>query len=402
MSDTLLIRTLGRFSVSAGDKVVSENSSRSNKVWKIFKYLITYRYKMVPVETLIEMLWPDSEPENPQKSLYTVVSRLRKALNERRTDVQYILFQHNCYQWNPQVDVELDVAEFETLLKQARSAKTEKEKMQLLQQATEIYDGDYMAESAFEMWAMPVTNHYKRLYLRAVENLADIYVRFGMHDENSLLLSKAIAVEPFEESIHERLIHVLCVNGETSKARLHYDRFVKMISTEIGALPSEEFQTSCKNLWNAHGEARGLDAIKSTLDMYGTYDSAYFCSSDTFTQIYQLDKRADKRMKFPVFLALITISDERCLKDDSAMKLAMILMRQCLMDSLRRGDVVSQFSKNQFLLMLSARLANDAEAALVRIERLYSTKYARTPCRIQSTLAQVGEGVPSMDVSYAP
>ena len=132
----LTVKTLGNFSVTVGETVVSESTSRSSKVWKIFKYLITYRHKMVPIETLIDVLWSDDEPENPQKSLYTLMSRLRKVLSVRGEDSLHILFTHNCYRWNPDVKMDLDVAEFEETLKRAWDSKSDDEKLNMLRRAT--------------------------------------------------------------------------------------------------------------------------------------------------------------------------------------------------------------------------------------------------------------------------
>ena len=74
MQSALTVRTLGVFSVSVGEKAVSDNSVRSQKLWKVFKYLLTNRHKMTSVESLIDVLWPDEEPDNPQKSLQTLLS----------------------------------------------------------------------------------------------------------------------------------------------------------------------------------------------------------------------------------------------------------------------------------------------------------------------------------------
>jgi len=398
ITDILTIRTLGKFSVSIGDKVISDNSSRSNKAWRMFKYLITYRHKMAPIEALIEILWPEDEPEYPQKSLYTIMSRLRKMLSAGATvgaEQIYILFHHDSYQWNPDVPIYLDAAEFEETLRAARGAGTDEEKLHLLKKATDIYDGKYLAEIAYDMWAMPVTNHFNRLYIRAVEDLSDLYLLRGMNDENTEICNKAISIDPFEESIHERLINAMCAVGDISEAQHHYKRFLKMFEAELGALPSEEFQLSCQSLWAAHEESLSLDVIKNKLDAEPARARAYFCSADTFSQIYQFDSRADERMKFPIFLALITIEDEWGGKGGAAnidsAKQQMYALRQCLMTNLRRGDIVSHYSKNQFLLMLTARLHDEAEAAMNRVIRVFNVKYALTPCRIRYNLTPIGD-----------
>ena len=52
----LEIRTLGNFQVSYGEKILTQEYSRSYRLWKIFKYLITYREQGVLPEVLVENL----------------------------------------------------------------------------------------------------------------------------------------------------------------------------------------------------------------------------------------------------------------------------------------------------------------------------------------------------------
>jgi len=391
MSDVLTVKTLGKFSVSIGDTVISDNSTRSHKVWKIFKYLITNRHKMVTVEALIDVLWPDEGPDNPQKSLYTLMSRLRKLLNTGG-DVNYILFQHDSYQWDPKLPIDLDVADFEHWIKLAEGLHTDEEKVPLLKNAIEIYTGDYMGESAFEIWILPVTNYYKRIYMRSLSELAEIYSRAGDQDEIIQLCNKAIEIEPFEESLHERLIKALFINGEMPAAKQIYKRFTEAVKKEFGAEPSEEFRASCGSMLSIGNKQLNLTTIKKKLDGESRQNGAYFCTADIFNQIYVFDKRSDERMKFPIFLALITVEPElHDSNEEKSLRSAMLTLRQCLMGTLRGGDIVSQYSKNQFLLMLSARLLEDAKTAMSRVKGQFENAGAGIPCKILIHLSQIGK-----------
>jgi len=377
--------------VSIGDAVISDNSTRSHKVWKIFKYLITNRHKRVTVETLIDVLWPDEGPDNPQKSLYTLMSRLRKLLNAGEDGAQYILFQHDCYHFNHDLPVWLDVSHFESLIKQAEGDSDEQKKISLFEQAVDIYTGHYMAESASEMWILPVTNYYRRLYMRMVTQLADIYARLGMQDEVIRLCGKAIENEPFEESLHEHLIHALFINGDVEMAKKQYKGFSDSVKKEFGAEPSESFRASCKGILSVGNRQQNLAAIKRKLELESGRSGAFFCGADIFNQIYTFDKRSDERMKFPVFLALMTISVGAGKSDEEkAIKSAMLIMRQCIMRTLRSGDIVSQYSKNQYLLMLSARITDDAKTAMTRVKREFEEAYQGVACSTQIHFSQIG------------
>ncbi|MCL1805321.1 MAG: winged helix-turn-helix domain-containing protein [Clostridiales bacterium] len=390
MQNILTIRTLGVFSVSIGDTPISDNSTRSQKLWKVFKYLLTNRHKMVSVETLIGVLWPDDEPDNPQKSLHTLMSRLRKQLNPGGSGDSYILFQHGCYQWNPKLPINLDVAEFERKITQAGDTDDDEEKRVYLKQAVEMYRGGYLSEATYEAWVLPSSNYYKRLYLRTVADLAETYKRSGEFEEIVQLCIKAIDNEPYEEALYEYLIQALMINGELTKAKEHYRQFSDLMEKAFGAKPSEEFRSLSQGMWEAEGEEFNLFDIKRRLDGETMRKGAFFCTTDTFNQIYQLDKRSDERMKFPVFLGLITLANKDRAPEDKIIKSSVISLRQCLMRTLRAGDIVSQYSKNQFLLLLSAYENKDAEAALVRVRRLFSQEPEGSRFDLRVNLSQIG------------
>ena len=390
MADVLTIRTLGVFSVSIGDTPISDNSTRSQKLWKVFKYILTNRHKMVSVETLIGVLWPEEEPDNPQKSLHTLMSRLRKQLNPGGSHDSYILFQHGCYQWNPRLPIDLDVTEFENMITKAGESQDDAEKVVFLKRAVEMYLGGYLSEAIYEAWVLPSSNYYKRLYLRTVMDLAEVYKRLNEFDAIAQLCIKAIDNEPYEESLYEYLIQALLINGEITKAKEQYRQFSELMEKAFGAKPSEEFRSLSQGMWEAEGVESNLFDIKRRLDGETMQRGAFFCTTDTFNQIYQLDKRSDERMKFPVFLGLITLAYKDQTPEERVIKSSVLALRQCLMRTLRAGDIVSQYSKNQFILLLSAYMTKDAEAALVRVRRLFSQEPEGSRFELRVNLSQIG------------
>jgi len=320
------------------------------------------------------------------------MSRLRKLLNSGGNEMQYILFQHDCYQLNPALPINLDVADFERMVKLAEGVRGDAERLPLLKQAANIYTGDYMSESDFEMWVLPVTNYYRRLYMRSVIELADIYARMGAQDEIIDLCGKAIENEPFEESLHERAIQALFINGDVEAAKKHYKRFKDSVRKEFGAEPSEEFRAACRGILTVGNKQLSLTTIKRKLEMESERSGAFYCGADIFNQIYTFDKRSDERMKFPVFLALMTLSaEDDDSADEKAIKNAMLILRQCLLKTLRTGDIVSQYSKNQFLLMLSARVTEDAKTAVGRVRHMFDESGIGPQCKILIHLSQIGK-----------
>ena len=77
----LKIATLGRFQVVREGRLLSGECRRASRVWELFKYLVTNRGRDIPSDTLIENLWEEDQPEDPERALRNLVYRLRQILD---------------------------------------------------------------------------------------------------------------------------------------------------------------------------------------------------------------------------------------------------------------------------------------------------------------------------------
>ncbi|MEO5953555.1 MAG: hypothetical protein ABIQ44_13905, partial [Chloroflexia bacterium] len=76
--EPLHVCTLGVFVLQRGERPVQNWPRLSSKI--IFQYLLLHRSRPVPVDELIDLLWPDSEAASARKNLHQVVTGLRHVL----------------------------------------------------------------------------------------------------------------------------------------------------------------------------------------------------------------------------------------------------------------------------------------------------------------------------------
>ncbi len=78
-ADTLHISMFGSFTMTrrvAGETlVVTDQSSSSKKLWTFLEYLIAFRSKVVSQDEIIDVLWGDSDIDNPVNTLKTLLHR---------------------------------------------------------------------------------------------------------------------------------------------------------------------------------------------------------------------------------------------------------------------------------------------------------------------------------------
>lgn len=395
----LHIYTFGSFNITYGTQTHVNLSIRNSRMWKALKYLIAYRDKPVPAERLIEVLWPEDDCADPGKSLRDIIYRLRKTLTMYGGAQPYIGFSQGCYFWNPDVPCSIDVAEFEQSLRIARdSVRDIEERVPAYRRAVALYQGGFLSESASELGVLHFANCYRRLYLQAIEELADLYERHFDIEEVILLYDKAVAVEPREETLYIRQIQALIKNGEYALAKRQYLHIEKILLRDFKTKPSKVLQNLLEEIYRVSSlKADNLDEIKKQLEEDFFQKGVVFCGPETFRQLYCYDKRSEERVQFPVFLGLITVTDVAdCPGDEEKLRLVMKALRRIMLRTLRRGDVICQYSPNQFILMLTALDSIKGQAALNRIKMLFVREFDESPVNLATQVAPVGNGEEKM------
>nr|WP_319392764.1 hypothetical protein [uncultured Desulfobacter sp.] len=77
----LEIRMLGRFQVSVDGKTIEHDQWPGSKALILFQYLAVHQSRgFIPKDVLVELLWPDQNPDKTGKRFNTAMSRLRKLL----------------------------------------------------------------------------------------------------------------------------------------------------------------------------------------------------------------------------------------------------------------------------------------------------------------------------------
>jgi two-component SAPR family response regulator len=391
----LVIESLGTFSVRVGDKILSDNSPRAGQVWRLFKYIITNKSTPIPTEKLIDLLWPDGDVDNPIKALYTLVYRLRVILNER-FDVkqEFIIFQHNSYIWNKNADYWFDAEEFESLFREASEPElTNRQRIDLYNRAFSLYHGDYLAESHTEGWVFPATNYYKRVYTSIIIKLSELCAEEADYNSIVKYCERAVEFDPLDENLHATLISALVSQGLVSQALAHYDYIAAMLNTELGVKPSNVLQEVYRNIHKhtVSFQVGDLASIKKELSEGTKAKEAFFCKLDTFVHIYRLEERAIERSEAVMCLALISIvQPNNSIPGDEVLSPAFALLKRVVLFGLRRGDVVTQPSKSQLLLLLPVQAPENCEIVMSRLKDKFYSSYKGEPVRFRYVYEPLG------------
>jgi len=396
--DCLKVFTLGHFAVTSGRKVLSDDCKRSQQLWNLFKYILTYRNKGIIQENFFNVLWSDKECDNPSKALQNLIYRLRMLLNYgvlNKDGESIINYSQGCYSWNKEFNYWTDVDEFEELYNKAKVSEKRDDTInaiELYERALMLYKGDYLSEDVYNEWVTTVRNYYHRIYMDIIGRLTKLLKQNGRIQDILKVCEEALMIEPFEETLHILYIEALIEAGNIKLAQSQYEYVTSMLYKEMGVKPS----TALRNLYHQikckdDKILLDINSIQEIMMDRSDSEGAFFCEPDTFISFYKLESRREARTGKVVFMAMLTIVRTKNRTNDSKiLKKAMGMLLDMLIQDLRKGDVVSKWSESQIFVLLPGPTLEQANMVLARLLNKYELSYPSKSINIETLLQPIG------------
>ena len=357
----LKICTLGHFSVVKETQWLSEQCKRSNKIWELFKYLLTNRGKPLPVERIIDDLWPDQDYNDYSSALHTLSHRMRKLFFEEYSNTEkpfQLDVSQGCYCINLKNNCWLDIDQFSALTYKALEIRIDNpdSACNLFKKAINIYGGDYLPEYAIKKWVLPAKRHYRNLYLQNLHGVIDILFKSKKYGEVCSLSEKAFRIESFieAETLHSNYMKALYKDGRTKEALTHYEFLSSALYQEYGTKPPVAMRDMYRRVKNHPGTSKvDFNVISDKYEEKASTSGAFICDEDFFRFLYRLETRRNERTRAHITLGLFTLN---WLDFNSysakGLNRAMDNLENILLSNLRRGDVITRLGESQYLSLL--------------------------------------------------
>ena len=118
--------------------------------------------------------------------------------------------------------------------------------------------------------------------------------------------------------------------------------------------------------------ATDLTMIKKELSEPGKVSGAYYQDYGAFREIYRFVARGLSRTGQTVYILLCTLTDSQGeVPSQEVLSPAMTALKETIMYSLRRGDLFSQYSNTQYIIMLPGTAFENSDIVIDRILRSY-------------------------------
>ncbi|MFC2005110.1 BTAD domain-containing putative transcriptional regulator [Chloroflexota bacterium] len=240
----LEIHCLGRFEISCSQKQVLH--WHSVKAKSVFQYLLTNSKQPIVKEVLMEMLWPDCAPRVASNNLKAAIHGLRRTLNdlfENKRGFPCLLFLQGSYMINPEIDLWVDVEEFQQHWTLGHRFEKEGKLSQAIQEyekAEALYMGDYLGDEPYEEWTLLRREALIDNYLLILGKLADYSIKMGDYDSCITYSQKILAKDPCREDAYRRLMYCYRQLGHRNRALRWYEICRRTVQTELDATPDPE------------------------------------------------------------------------------------------------------------------------------------------------------------------
>jgi DNA-binding SARP family transcriptional activator len=377
------IKMFGNFEILVNGNVVLTQLRQAKKTSQFLEYLILKKDRAVPHEELLEMLWSDKENRNPATALRTLLHRYRSLVEQSSLPEleDSILTARGAYQWNSNLDCEIDVFEFERLCQEARTpGMSNRECIERYLQMLQIYTGPLLTNSAEEMWVVPKSVYYHDLFLESVFTLLDLLKVEEEYDVIVQVCRKAMDVDMFDERLHLELMMALVKTGKKREALSQYYFATDLHYKQLGIQPSGEIRAVYKLIVQADQEMEAdIEKVQNMLEEDKDGHGAFVCEYEIFKEIYQLQRRMLERYNGTMFLALLTISNTYEQRFDNLV--LDNIMKQLLhvsQTNLRRGDTISRYSVMQYVILLPSVTYETGRLVLDRIKKAFYNEYVKS------------------------
>jgi len=247
----LFIRTLGTLTIHKGGWESPPYGVTRTRIRGLLGLLAAHLDTGVSRDSIMDALWPDSDPAAAINNLNQSVYKLRRFLDPGYAEGEsptYLIADSESVRLDPEL-VRTDVSELRRLSTKLHSgARSAGDGADAASAIVQLAKGEFLPELRYEDWAsskqLAVMEEIRRALLPIAEG------RYAA--QNPLLAAHAAAVlvsmDPYDETANIALATQLAVTGRRVAARTHLERFLVSLTRDLGDEPGEELRALAHRL----------------------------------------------------------------------------------------------------------------------------------------------------------
>lgn len=238
------IETLGDFRVLRDGCLITKADWKGNQAKRLLKAILASGGRNVPIDVIIEDLWPERQAKAGQASFTVNLHRLRKVLEpdlDKRYGSSYVELRGNLVSLNETLcasDVE-DLLELTRRAEQHKAGGEIKESLKACRKAVEIYKGDFLPEELYADWAEQRRQYLRKLFLDFLLKMAEFHEERGALKEAIACYQRLLQEDPLMEVAYQKLMLIHSNRGNRGAAVKVYEACKSVFHSELSLEPDD-------------------------------------------------------------------------------------------------------------------------------------------------------------------
>lgn len=211
------VSTFGRFAVVVNGRELTADDWQRKKARDIFKILLINHRKAVAIDEIVEHLWPNAAGKNILPTIWNSISYIRKALEpgiKPQTASSYIAVVDKTYILNLGDEAHIDFLRFKHVVAEAQRTTSLTERLGYLEEAVQLYSGDFLHEDLYEEWSCFERESLKNMYVESLTELANAHTAHNKNDRALTFARKILEIDRTYEEAYEIILTILAANGQ--------------------------------------------------------------------------------------------------------------------------------------------------------------------------------------------
>ncbi len=235
------VNAMGVFSLTIDGKAADAGQRGGDHRLNLLKLLAANDGRALSVQRVIDILWPDAEPDNGRKSFDMALSRLRKLVGRDEA----FAIQEGKLVASAQL-VWIDTVAFVRMIDRNLSANA----------STLARDGERLirryrhgfldGEAPDIAWQIEPRERFKLRFIRAMSTIASKLMEAGDTDAATRALEHALEAEPLAETLYQKLMLIHGERGRAAEVQRVYRQCCKMLAALLAVTPSAETEALAK------------------------------------------------------------------------------------------------------------------------------------------------------------
>jgi predicted ATPase len=217
-------------------------------------------------ESLAVLLWTDYEPAKALGNLRHTLWEVTKFIGEG-----LIIPEHETIYLNPKTDLTLDLAQFQSLLRQASHESDPALRVPLLIDAAKLYRDDFLSGfslkegSNFNEWAFAKAESLRRDFVSVLQALVEGQSTLDQFLSAIPYAQHLVGLDPLNEAAHRKLMELYVFGDQQSAALQQYRVLEKLLRKELNLDPQPETRELYKSI--RKGELKPVSDKHKTLQL---------------------------------------------------------------------------------------------------------------------------------------